>query len=58
MPFNSQKDRFIPMRKADELDKLEHFGIVTLNNHAYALVPLQQGLNILDKNWDQRFKFG
>jgi hypothetical protein len=41
----------------DALAKLERFGLVALKNHTYTPISLSQGLNILDENWDQLFKF-
>jgi hypothetical protein len=41
----------------DALAKLVRLGLATLDKQGYVAVSLQQGLNILDKNWDQLFKF-
>ncbi|WP_158965827.1 TMEM143 family protein [Paraglaciecola sp. L3A3] len=41
----------------DALAKLVRLGLVILVEQSYSAVPLQQGLNILDKNWDQLFMF-
>ncbi|MCF2949083.1 DUF3754 domain-containing protein [Paraglaciecola aquimarina] len=41
----------------DALAKLLRLKLVTVMDNSYSAVPLNQGLIILDKNWDQVFKF-
>ncbi|MDU0353563.1 TMEM143 family protein [Paraglaciecola aquimarina] len=55
--FNDKFDVQLDFEIEDALAKLVRFGLVTENEQNYTAVSVKQGLNILDENWDQLFKF-
>lgn len=55
--FDDKFDLELDFEVEDALTKLERFGLVEMTKDEYSAVPLSKGRRILDKNWDDLFKF-